>query len=103
MNPATLAIIGSIVTLGPAENPKADAAVTFFNHESNSSHDERDYNMIWNGIEITATFSFNVDPIGSDQITVTPPHGWTCAPADCTVTLIEGATGTVELFAWMGM
>lgn len=103
MTPATLAIMGSLVTLGPAENPDADAAVTFFNHDSNSSQDNGDYFLTWDGIEAAIAFTYDAEAGGADRITVTPPPGWTCQPADCTLTLMEGYSGTVELFAWKGM
>lgn len=102
MTPATIAIMGSLVTLGPAE-PPADARVTFFNHESNSEADERDYPMHWDGIDITARFNFNVDAYGADQVVITPPLGWTCEPVDCTATVLEGFTAEIQLFAWKGM
>jgi len=48
-------------------------------------------------------FTWDHEPVlGSDRITLTPPAGITCEPADCGVTVMEGAVGSVVLFDFLG-
>ena len=40
--------------------------------------------------------------IGADKITVVPPEGLICIPADCAMTVMEGFEGYVVILDWVG-
>lgn len=47
--------------------------------------------------------AFKWDAVGtSDRITVTPPDGLICIPADCAATTPEGGIGRVVIFDFVG-
>lgn len=97
-----LDISGSTVTLEPSADPSAFADVVFFNDLSNGPTDTGAYTISQDGLVIGTRFVWDSNFIGADQITVTPPAGMTCKPADCTATVIEGQTGRVTLFEFIG-
>lgn len=97
-----LDISGSTVTLETSADPVAFADVVFVNDLSNGPADTRSYTLSQDGILIEVRFVWDANFIGADQITVTPPLGMNCQPVNCTVTVIEGQTGRVTLFDFVG-
>ena len=56
------------------------------------------------GAAFGETITWDADGFsGADRITVRPPEGITCLPADCSATVMEGFTGSVVLLDWQGM
>ena len=98
----SLDISGSTVTLETSADPTAFADVVFFNDMSNGPTDTGAYTLSQDGLVIGTRFVWDSNFIGADQITVTPPAGMTCKPTDCTATVIEGQTGRVTLFEFVG-
>lgn len=99
----SLDISGSKVTMEPPADPSAFADVVFYNDLSNGPTDTGAYILQDFGVVIGIKFTWDASFIGADQIIVTPPMGMTCIPVDCTVTVIEGQTGRVALFEFVGM
>ena len=98
----SLDISGSTVTLEPSADPAAFADVVFVNDLSNGPADTRAYTLSQAGVLIEVSFVWDANFIGMDQITITPPVGMTCKPTDCTATVVEGTTGRVTLFDFIG-
>jgi hypothetical protein len=74
------------------------AEVQFDNRPQNGQLDEIDFDLTLNGLSVVVAFDWNV-VADDDAIMVTPPEGYTCDPVDCTLTLSEGARGTLWLFS----
>jgi hypothetical protein len=85
------------VRIQPTEEPGAVAEIIFDNVEMNNAGDEGGYVVTLDGITVQIAFGFNVAPGGQDSITVTPPAGFIAVPE--TLTLMEGDTGVVLLYA----
>lgn len=97
-----LDISGSTVTLEPSADPAAFADVVMHNAPQNGPEDTGAYTLSQDGLIVGVWFVWDASFIGQDQITVTPPTGMTCKPSDCTATVIEGQTGRVTLFEFVG-
>lgn len=98
----SLDISGSTVTLEPSADPDAFADVVMHNAPHNGPKDTGAYTLSQDGLAIGLSFVWDASFVGADQITVTPPTGMTCKPSDCTATVIEGQTGRVTLFQFVG-
>lgn len=98
----SLDISGSTVTLEPSADPAAFADVVFFNNFNNGPTDTRSYALAHDGMALGISFVWDSGAHGEDRITVTPPAGMTCQPANCSVTVIEGQTGRVTLYDFLG-
>lgn len=91
------------VTLAPSSVPGQLATVVMDNRLVNQGSDTGTYFLTMEGLTIEADFQWDQDPVlGSDRITVYPPDGIICEPVDCAVTVMEGATGTIILFDFLG-
>jgi hypothetical protein len=91
------------VTIEPSDVPGQLAIVTLQNEHVNQGTDDGDYSLTFEGMVFGIIFTWDADPLlGSDRITVIPPAGITCAPADCGVTVQEGQAGSVILFDYVG-
>lgn len=97
-----LDISGSTVTLEPSADPAAFADVVFANDLSNGPTDTGSYALVQDGITVGVAFTWDANFIGMDRIVVTPPQGMICAPADCSLTVIEGQVGRITLYPWQG-
>jgi hypothetical protein len=62
----------------------------------NDGGDEATYPLTLGDLTVEVTFGFNVDPLGSDSITVTVPPGYVAIPA--TLVVGEDSTGTVLIY-----
>lgn len=95
---------GTTVSIEPSGNPGELAVVTLTNEHVNDGGDNAEYFIGIDGLAVGVTFTWDADGFnGADRITVRPPEGITCLPADCEATVMEGFTGTVILFDWVGM
>jgi hypothetical protein len=91
------------VTIEPSDVPGELAIVTLTNQYVNQGADNGDYSLTLDGMTVGVQFTWDHEPVlGSDRITLTPPDGITCEPADCGVTVMEGAVGSVVLFDYLG-
>jgi hypothetical protein len=91
------------VTITPSDVPGQLAIVTMDNSYVNQGSDTGTYTLTFDGIPIGVEFTWDVSSVtGADQITLTPPAGIECEPVDCTATVLEGQTGQVILFDWVG-
>ena len=97
-----LDLSGTIIALQPTTAPGAIAEVTMNNFPANGPQDEGTHALTHDGLTVSVTFDWDQDGGQSDAITVTPPDGVICIPADCRLTLPEGAKGVVILYAWQG-
>jgi len=94
---------GTTVSIEPSGTPGELAVVTLTNEHVNDGGDNAEYFIGIDGLAVGVTFTWDADGFsGADRITVTPPEGITCWPEDCSVTVMEGFTGTVILFDWVG-
>jgi hypothetical protein len=95
---------GTTVSISPSDLPGEWARVVMENRHVNQGSDTGDYSLTFDGVVIPLEFVWDQDPIlGSDAITLTPPDGIICVPADCSVTVPEGMTGEIVLLDWRGM
>lgn len=92
------------VTIEPSDVPGELAVVTLDNQYVNQGTDDGTYPLSMGDVlTVEILYQWDKDPIlGSDAITVIVPPGIECIPADCTVTVMEGATGSVVLLDWLG-
>jgi hypothetical protein len=94
---------GTTVTIEPSTEPGQLATVTLDNKHVNDAGDNAEYFIGIPGLAVGVEFQWDSDGFsGADRITVRPPEGITCLPADCSVTVMEGFTGTVVLLDWIG-
>lgn len=98
----TISISGSTVTLSPSDIPGATAVVTFVNVSTNDAKDNGSRFVSMPGLQVETIFAWEVNPFGADAITVIPPVGMTCQPADCKATAMEGFSAEVLLLEWVG-
>jgi hypothetical protein len=93
------------VSIEPSGNPGELAVVTFVNEYVNDGNDDGSYPLsMGEGLTVEVRFKWEADIVlGSDRIDLIVPPGITCEPEDCGVTVMEGQTGQVILFQWMGM
>lgn len=97
-------VSGTPVTIEPSDLPGVLAVVTMDNRSVNEARDNGIYPLVLGDLTISVEFFYNIGPAqGADRITVLVPEGITCTPEDCSVTLIEGFTGSVTLHDWQGM
>jgi hypothetical protein len=94
---------GTTVSIEPSGNPGELAVVTLTNEHVNDGGDNAEYFVGIDGLAVGVEFTWDADGFsGADRITVRPPEGITCLPADCSVTVMEGFTGAVVLLDWIG-
>lgn len=94
---------GTTVTMEPSDVPGQLATVTLENQHVNQGGDTGTYTLTMDGLTVEVEFTWDAVPLtGADRITVIPPAGITCEPVDCGVTVMEGFTGQVILFDWVG-
>jgi hypothetical protein len=94
---------GTTVSIEPSGNPGELAVVTLTNEHVNDGRDNAEYFVGIDGLSVGVTFTWDADGFsGADRITVRPPEGITCLPADCSVTVLEGFVGSVVLLDWVG-
>ena len=98
-----LDISGSTVTVQPTDEPGAVAEVVFDNQLHNSWADDGDYVAAMPGLSVGVRFAWEVNPFGSDAVTITPPDGLICDPASCRIEAMEGFTGRLILRDFLGM
>ena len=103
---ATLASIldlsGTVITLQPSAAPGAVAEVVIENINMNGPGDDGSYALDMGALSVGVAFKW--DAVGtSDRLTVTPPDGLICIPADCAVVVEEGKVGRVLIIEWSGM
>ena len=72
----------------------------FENRNVNGAVHDGDYTLTLDGLVVTVTFEWDAGGTTHDAITVTPPAGMVCGPS-CTLTVPEGDTGRLWLFAGM--
>lgn len=96
---------GTTVSIAPSDRPGELAVITLENRHVNDGGDTAVYPLAMGDVvAVLVEFTWDADPVlGSDRITVTPPQGVTCEPADCTATVLEGLSGQVVLIDWRGM
>ncbi len=97
----SVSISGTMVSLEPAPAP-AVAQVVMRNVQMNGSRDDGFYVLTMPGLTVEAQFTWDAALEGHDRLTVTPPDGFVCQPADCSMTVAEGSTGIVLLLPWIG-
>lgn len=90
---------GTTITLRPSET--ATAEIHMNNAMVNGPQHNGAYDLTLDGLAVALAFTWDADG-GDDRITVSPPPGYTCDPADCTLTVPEGSFGTLYL-EWLGM
>jgi hypothetical protein len=96
------AILGvTTVTLQPTDAPGAVAEVVFSNSQVNVPRDQVQYVLVMGDLTAGVSFALNVDPLGSDQITVNVPEGYIASPE--TITVQENASGTVFIYSADGV
>lgn len=94
---------GTTVSIEPSGNPGELAVVTLVNEHVNQGRDTGQYFVGMDGLVVEVQFTWDENPLtGADRITVIPPEGITCLPADCSATVLEGMAGTVVLLDWVG-
>ncbi len=92
------------VTIEPSSKPGELAVITFANEYVNNATNDGTYPLAMGDV-VTVGIKFTweyVPLLGSDRIDVIVPPGITCLPEDCGVTVMEGQTGTVVLYDWIG-
>lgn len=95
---------GTTVTIEPSTDPGQIAVVTMVNAHVNDAGDNGEYFIAIPGLAVGVTFTWDADGFsGSDQMTIRPPEGIECIPADCAASVMEGFTGRVVLLDWVGM
>jgi hypothetical protein len=95
--------VGTTVTINPSDEPGEWARVVMDNRHVNDGSDTGAYVLTFDGVPVGVQFLWDSDPVlGSDAITLTPPAGITCQPADCRLTVPEGFTGEMVLLDFMG-
>ncbi len=101
INGSTMA--GTTVSIEPSSVPGELAVVTMVNAHVNDAGDDGERFIAIPGLAVGVAFTWDADGFsGADRITVRPPEGITCIPADCTATVMEGGTGAVVLLDWIG-
>lgn len=97
-----LIISGTLIDIAPTDEAGAVAVVTMQNHFHNGPQDTGAYTLPFDGALFGLAFEWDAGQAGEDRITVTPPAGFTCIPADCSATVIEGQTGRVLIIPYIG-
>lgn len=97
-----LIISGTLIDIAPTDEAGAVAVVTMQNHYHNGPQDTGAYSLAYDGELFAVSFEWDAGPAGEDRMTITPPAGFTCIPADCAATVIEGQTGRVLILPWVG-
>jgi hypothetical protein len=91
------------VTIAPSTEPGEWARVVLVNKHVNQGSDTGNYTLTLDGVVIGVAFEWDkIALTGADAITLTPPAGITCLPADCSVTVMEGFEGEIILIDFMG-
>lgn len=99
---ALLDLSGTIINMVPSDDPEIIAEVEIENGPMNTPIDEGIYPLSLGEITIEVEFTWNVDAAAADRITVTPPTGVICEPADCSVLLLEEFKATILLKPYTG-
>lgn len=94
-----LNLAGTTITLRPSE--VATAEIHMNNVMANGPQHNGAYALKLDGLTVALAFIWDADG-GDDRIIVSPPPGYACEPADCTLTIPEGQFGTLYL-EWLGM
>lgn len=97
-----LEITGSTVAVLPTDEPGAVAIVVFQNSPTNSGFDDGEYTATGQGITVGVIFDHQIDAVGTDAVTIIPPLGLVCDPADCRIALPEWQSGSVFLREFVG-
>lgn len=98
---AEIILSGTTITLQPSTAPGAVAEVVIENINMNGPGDDGSYALDLGALSVGVAFKW--DAVGtSDRITVTPPDGLICIPADCAATTPEGGIGRVVILEWVG-
>jgi len=89
----------SYVKIHEPTDLSAVATVTFYNtytHQGNET-----FTITWNDITVGVEIQWNVDSVGSERITVTPPQGYIAVPPELDVN--EEAYGEIQIYKFFGM
>lgn len=97
-----LSISGTIIDIAPTDQNGAVAVVTIDNAMTNGPEDDGTYTIPFDGLTVGIQFTWDSGPWGQDQVTVTPPDGFTCLPVDCIALVGEGQIGRILLIPWVG-
>ena len=93
---------GTLITLEPSTDPAAVADVVMENNMVNGPQDEMGFVLEMDGLLVEGVFDWDAGIAGEDRVVVTPPLGMFCKPDDCTLTVIEGTTGRLRLYEYLG-
>lgn len=93
---------GTLITLQPSTDPAAVADVVMENRMVNGPQDEVSFVLEMDGLPVEGRFDWDAGMAGEDRVIVTPPLGMFCKPDDCTLTVIEGTTGRLRLYEYLG-
>jgi len=97
-----LDLSGTLITLQPTTEPGAVAEVVMRNNVMNGPQDDGTSALDLGPLSVAVTFKWDADGT-RDRLTVTPPDGLICIPADCAVVVEEGKVGRVLIIEWSGM
>lgn len=93
--PDKVSIKGTTIRL--QRGTHAPYEVVIFNRRTNNYRDNGAYDLQLDGLHVPFTFFWNPAQQDGDQITVTPPPGYSCIPAECAVVAAEESKTTIEL------
>jgi hypothetical protein len=94
---------GTTVSISPSDQPGEWARVVMDNRHVNDGGDTGAYVLNFDGVPVGVSYEWDKNPVtGADAITVNPPAGITCLPADCRLTVMEGFEGEIILLDWVG-
>lgn len=97
-----LDLSGTLITLEPSTDPAAVADVVMENNMVNGPQDEVGFVLEMEGLLVEGRFHWDAGSLGEDRVIVTPPMGMFCDPEDCALTVIEGTTGRLRLYDFVG-
>lgn len=97
-----LDLSGTVISLQPTTQPGAIAEVVMDNVYVNGVQDNGTSTLTMDGLSVAVTFEWDAGEGGSDAITVTPPDGIVCVPADCILIVPEEQSGALYLYDWQG-
>lgn len=99
---ALLEISGTTITALPSTDPTVIAEVEIKNVASNTEKDNGVYPMAFEEIVFEVEFAYNDGEFGADRITINPPLGIICEPADCSALVLESFEGVILLKEYSG-
>jgi len=97
-----LNLSGTVIGIAPSSDPAELAIVTMDNQFVNGAHDEGSYPLTLGDLSVSVQFYWDTSPHGADTMTITPPVGVVCIPADCRAEVPEGQSGSVTLIPYAG-